>query len=70
MNDERMIHTINRLMDPDADSSGWVVAGFDAVCFWGDWITPEDIVQYVWLCGWEHKECHDAERPMFQGRNR
>lgn len=50
--------------------AGLCLAGFDDACFWGDWIIPGDVVQYVECCGWEHRECHEAERPVFQGMDR
>jgi hypothetical protein len=58
------------ILNSETDESGWVLAGFDGVCFWGDWIVPGDVVQYVWLSGWEHRECHEAEKAVFQGVDR
>lgn len=45
--------------------AGFCLAGFEDVCFWGDWIIPGDVIQYVEYCGWEHRECSEAERAVF-----
>lgn len=53
--------------------AGWVVAGFDGPCEWGDWISPGDRVTLVFdplgdhdelPIGWEHKDCRETEGPV------
>jgi hypothetical protein len=50
----------------------WFIAGFDGPCDWGDWVEPGDTVRLIHdpgpadlPVGWEHKECHEAQRAVF-----
>jgi hypothetical protein len=61
----RRISAAERRESPGDPAEGFCLAGFEDACFWGDWIVPGDVVQYVEYCGWEHRECSEAERAVF-----
>lgn len=70
MSDMRRIK-VDEISDLQA---GYCLAGFEDVCFWGDWIVSDDVIRYVFdplggheelPIGWEHRECGEAERAVF-----
>lgn len=60
MSEMRRADNNYRPLEPE----GWVISGFEDICFYGDWIQPDDVIRYVGFRDafnwWEHKECAEA----------